>query len=508
MPFALVAPSASVEAKTLHMHLVDAPAVFDWNGAVANPEAPVVHLIGESLYRFRPGTGKPVPALAESVQKSKDLRKYTFTLRKDARWSDGRPVVAQDFVDSWIRLLSPQSASLYAYYLFDIEGAREFHTKPGGNPSMVGISAEGERTLVVRLREPVPDWEQVPTFWPTFPVRKDLIEKLGERAFRPGVLHSSGPFVLESFEPGKKLVLLKNRFYSRAKTNLDRIEIDFDQDLERAYSRYRSGFYPFLQFFPCDKVAGHAKKGDLLQPPLHRSHLLIANAKKYPMTIRDFRAAIMMAVNPVELNRGCEGRFSRASGMIPPPLPGATEEVVAKPDPTEAARRLERSGVVVSTKLRLRILTRSGESFESFGRKIEEQLRKTLGVEVELLALSPGEFGGFAGLSDYDLILSYWNAKIPSARDFLFPHSGQAKNSRLRFDSAIYDELVDRLRITGGGKAEAATIRKAQEEYVRNEFVILPLANEKATVLRSRKIRNLSFHFMGFPLLDDVILED
>lgn len=125
---------SSFAGKSINIHLPDSPATLDWNGMVTNPEAPIIHLLQEGLYGFDPVTGKLVPQLAAGVKKSKDLKEYTFTIRKDARWSDGIPVTAHDFVDSWLRLLSPQSTSLYLYYLNDVEGARAYHQKRASVP--------------------------------------------------------------------------------------------------------------------------------------------------------------------------------------------------------------------------------------------------------------------------------------------------------------------------------------------------------------------------------------
>jgi ABC-type oligopeptide transport system substrate-binding subunit len=180
--------------------------------------------------------------------------------------------------------------------------------------------------------------------------------------------------------------------------------------------------------------------------------------------------------------------------------------VVEKADANEALRLLKNSGVVPSKQMKLRILTRLGEPFGSMGKAIQEQIQKALGIQVELASLRPQEFGTYASLNDYDLIMVYWNAKIPNAKDFLYPYSSLSTHSRLKFSSPIYDQWVEQLGEGDSGEQWKKALHEAMTEYIRNQRVVLPLVDEKNTILVSSKIKNLHFNFMGFPYLNDVIL--
>ncbi len=500
-------PSAFA-GKSINIHLPDSPATLDWNGMVTNPEAPIIHLLQEGLYGFDPVTGKLVPQLAAGVKKSKDLKEYTFSIRKDARWSDGIPVTAHDFVDSWLRLLSPQSTSLYLYYLNDVEGARAYHQKEGLSADSVGIRAPDDRTLIVRLNRAVPDWEKIPTFWPFFPVRKDALEKYGDLFWRPGVLLSTGAFVLESSEPGKKMTLKRNPHYPKGKSNIDQVEVVFDHDLKSAYERYLSGFFPYLQFPPPEVLSKLQSGKGVFQPPLYRNHMLVANARKYPMTVREFRAAVMRSIDTATLPSGREISLSAAKNMIASPLEGSGVQIVERADPIEAKRLLKVSGVVVSKNFKIRIMTRMGEPFQGIGKRIQNQIQNALGFEVEVASLHPKEFSTYASLNEFDLIMVYWNAKVPEAFDFLLPYGGTSTNRRLQFDSPAFDRELE-LGILAPSREDAMKhFALAQKEFLVKERVLLPLVDEKATVLRSPKLKNLHFNFMGFPVLKDVILAD
>src|SRR5690606_15281940 len=119
---------------------------------------------------------------------------------KGALWSDGQEVVAQHFIDAWERLLNPTTASEYAYFLFDVQGAEEYQSKAITDFSKVGVRALDSHTLRVELKHAATYWIHIPTFWVTFPVRKDLIEKFGDKWTLPENLVSTGPYLLKEWQ--------------------------------------------------------------------------------------------------------------------------------------------------------------------------------------------------------------------------------------------------------------------------------------------------------------------
>ncbi|NDG86108.1 MAG: hypothetical protein EBX52_13850, partial [Proteobacteria bacterium] len=104
--------------------------------------------------------------------------------------------------------------------------------------------------------------------------------------------------------------------------------------------------------------------------------------------------------------------------------------------------------------------------------------------------------------------LIFWSAKVPVARDFLLPYSGESTNSRLKFESPVYDRWVEQLGAVSGGAEAKQALHEAVTEFVVREHVALPLVEEKNAVLVGPKIKNLHFDFMGFPVLNDAILSD
>jgi oligopeptide transport system substrate-binding protein len=512
LPFRLSLAVATVlwmgvaRSETIRFPLPDGPATLDWTAAATTTEGPVIHLLAEGLYRYESPSGKLIPAIAESVMKSPDLKEYTFRIRSTAKWSDGRQIRAQDFVDGWLRVLSPASSSLYNYYLFDVENALEYFKKILSDGNRVGIKAKDDRTLVVRLNRPVRNWEATTTFWPLFPVRKDLIDQQGTKAWKPGVLASSGPFVLVSVETNG-LELKPNPHYQKFKSNVDRVLITFDRDPVSISEKFKSGQYSFVP-----GLGENLRKRFIGSPffqefPILRNHTLVSNAEKFPMSSRDFRKAVFLSLDREKILKRSGIQASISKSMIPFPLLGSEELLVPRSNPEAAKRHLSNAGVVQGKGLKIRLLTRIDPANVSVAEEIRNQLQKSLGVTVEVEALPEKEFGIFANMNEFDLILVGWSAKVRSPEDFLRPYSPMASNSRLRYKSQTYQDYLEEGMGAISSKDSSLAFRQAQIEYLQTEMVLMPLLDEKFAVLQSAGLNGLQFNHMGFPILNHLMFQ-
>lgn len=503
----LLVPFSS-ESAVLRFPVPDAPATLDWTGTVTTTEAPIIHLIAEGLYRYDYPSGKLVPAMAESIEKSKDLKKYVFRIRKDAKWSDGRPVYAQDFVESWLRVISPFGTSLYNYYFFDIVHAEDFRKRKISEVSKVGIRAKGDHLLEVEFRRPMASWESLTTFWPFYPVRKDMIEKYGGNLWRAGILPSNGPFVAESLEPGKKLNLNRNPHYPRGASNLDSVEVYFEQDAGSILEKYKSGHYAFLPNPKPDHLKAYRGTPDLKHPRIYRNHVLVSNALKFPMNNRHFRKAVYQAIDRVKVRAAASFPSRIANGMIPHPLPGSDKLLTPVFHLANARKALKDSGLVFGPSFKLRILTRIDPANVSVGKEVQEQLQRGLGINVDLAALHEREFNLYANIFDYDIILVGWSAKVPTPEDFLRPYGKSASNSRLKFNSPYFQQWVEEGMQAKRPRDALKAFEQAQRHYLTEEFVMLPLLDEDYSVLQHAWVRNLEFNHVALPVLSGVKVDD
>ena len=496
--------AAEPAPKILNVRLVDPPVNLDWNGLSTMLEAPLVINLCEGLFTYSYPGGKLVPGIAESLEKSKDLTEYTFRIRKDAKWSDGRAIYAQDFIDAWTRLVSPQATSIYSYYLFDVLNAKEYNAKSVSQASEIGIKAIDDHTLKVKLKRPVKNWEANTAFWPLYPIRKDQIEKYGSNWWRAGVLVSSGPFIFDSYEAGKKVVLKRNPFYKRYQSNIDEIDFQLVDDQTEALKKYKDGYFDFLWGMPFSATQTLKGGNDYQVMTIMRGHLLGLNTEKYPMSNKEFRLAVLSAIDPKELLPKGANQLTLAQTLIPPPLSGSEKAAVTPYNPKAAREHLKKSGVIMGKGTQIRLLTSIAEPYQSVAKLVQAQLNKNLGLNIELAALQTQEYTAYMNLGDYNATLISWTAKVLSPQDFLLPYSGEAAYNRMHFKNSFYDQWIFEGAQAKTDKDSDAAFFNAQKVIAVDEAVITPLSYEKSANLVRPKVKHLYFNHMGIPILKDV----
>src|SRR5262249_15845393 len=169
---------------------------------------------------------EPVPYVASKVSSNSDGSVWTFAVRKDAKWSDGSPCTARDFEYSWKRQLDPATAAPYASFLYDIKNAEAFNKRRVKDAREGGVRAKDDWTLEVTLDGPRGYFPVLTAYLAALPGHKPSIEKYGDKWTEAGNIVSNGPFVLESWEHNKVMVLRKNKHYFGAKDmTLDKVTI-------------------------------------------------------------------------------------------------------------------------------------------------------------------------------------------------------------------------------------------------------------------------------------------
>jgi oligopeptide transport system substrate-binding protein len=159
----------------LRINLGTEPPTLDWTRATDSVSIQVIDQLMRGLTRLGPDL-QPVPALAERWEVTPDGRVYTFYLRHGVRWTDGEPLRAEHFVYAWRRLLDPQTAAEYAYFLFPVRGARAYNAGELLDPNAIGVRALDDRTLRVELEGPLVYFPSITTFMVTYPASKRTVK--------------------------------------------------------------------------------------------------------------------------------------------------------------------------------------------------------------------------------------------------------------------------------------------------------------------------------------------
>lgn len=193
--------------------------------------------------------GAAQPALAEKTEVSADGKQYTFTLR-DAKWSNGTPVTAKDFVYGWQRLVNPKSASEYSYML-EVAGVKNAGPCAKGEmaPDQLGVKAVDDKTLVVEMDTVVPFFIKLMTFPCFYPTNQAFVESKGDQyALTPDALLACGPYKLAEWYPGSSFKVVKNETYwDAAAVKLDAINFKVVLDSQSAVLEYDSGATDYVR---------------------------------------------------------------------------------------------------------------------------------------------------------------------------------------------------------------------------------------------------------------------
>ena len=271
------------------------------------PTATVIHMLYEGLLR-NGADGQPAPAIAESYSVSPDQMTYTFILRPSA-WSNGEPVTAADFEETWKTLLAPSFPSPNAYQLYPIRGAQA--AKEGrASTDAVGVRAVDDKTLVIELEQPTPYFPSLLATHFFYPAHASLRHAPSDASSSSGSqIATNGPFALEKWLKHNELTAIPNpHYWDRSNVHLDQISLIL-LDNPTALQLFQRGELEWtgspLSTLSIDALASLKKQGGLEVMPAAGTYLLRINTEKPPFTSPKMRQAFALALNRADLVGAC-----------------------------------------------------------------------------------------------------------------------------------------------------------------------------------------------------------
>jgi len=246
-------PACPAGRQCLEFGLDAEPATLDPHRSNLVEESWVIGDLMEGLTTEGPD-GNPIPGGATSWETSPDGLVWTFHLRKNARWSDGTPVTADDYVYGLQRVLDPKIASIYAYLVYIIKGGQA-ESERGAPPSSIGAKALDPYTLQLTLEHPAPYLLELTKHASFYPVPKHVVERYGDNWVAPGHYVSNGPFKLVSWRLGDHIEITKNPlYYDAAHVCLDRVDYFVTTDAISAERRVQSGELDATNTFQSNRI--------------------------------------------------------------------------------------------------------------------------------------------------------------------------------------------------------------------------------------------------------------
>lgn len=471
--------------KTLKVNLARVPQSLDPQFSTDTSSNHLVNNTFEGL--MREVNGQLQPAMAQKYEISQDKTVYTFTLR-DAPWSDGKQVTADDFAYAWKRALDPENASEYAFQLYAIKGAQAYNAGEG-KVEDVGIEVVDQKTLKVTLKEPTPYFLHATTYPIFMPTRQDVVEKDPEGwAQNPKSAISNGPFKLAEYKPMERILLVKNEDYWNAKNvKLHQIAYDMIADAVTMLEKYNAGELDVME----DMLVEGMDLSKIQKEEMHifsriGTYYYIFNTKQKPLDEKKVRRALTLAMNRKEIVEEITQIGQKpATGFVPFGIATTNGEDFREKagnyaiDPhkakvEEARKLLAEAGYPKGKGFpEIEIMYNAHSSHKRIAEAIQKMWKENLGIQTKLVEETWINFMTKRSEGDFFVAKSGWIGDYPDPINFLGMWTSASSMNDVQWHNAEYDALVEASKEVSGIERDELLIKL--EKILMDEAVIMPI---------------------------------
>ena len=451
----------------------------------AQADSRIVLGIFEGLTRLEPVKARAVPGLADHWDISPDGKTYTFHLRTNALWSTGEPITAEDVVYSWIRELSPDTASDYAGQLYYLKNGEEFNTGKIKDPSLVGVHALDKSTVQVELNHPTLFFLDICAMPLTCIVPRQTIEKYGDHWLNVRPLPVSGAYELADWRLNDRVRLKKNtNYWDAANTKSDIIDILPVGTPNTALSLYERGQADIVwdkELIPTELMDVLMKRPDFHSYTMLGTYFFRFNVTRKPFDDPRVRRALALAVDKERIVKKITRSGEKPSShLVPPGTANYTSPEGLGYDPQLARKLLADAGFPGGKGFpRFEYLFDQGASgtkiHEDIAVELQQMWHDELGIDMELRQIETQVFWGTQARLEYTLSRSSWIGDYNDANTFLGMFLTGDGNNETGWSNARYDELVHGANETTDPAAREKMFQQAETILVRDELPIVPL---------------------------------
>jgi len=471
------------EQQQIVRHIKDEPASLDPLKAVGLPEIQVIRDLFEGLTN-QDAQGKIVPGVAQSWS-SNDNKTWVFTLRNNARWSNGDPVTAQDFVYSWQRLVDPKNSSPFAWFagLSGIENAAAI-TKGEMTPDKLGVIAQGKTQLKVTLDRPVPWFPALVANVALFPVPQKTIAQEGDSWTSPGKLVGNGAYQLSERVVNEKIVLIRNPdYWDDAHSVLTKVTFVPINEESSATKRYRANDVDITESFPKNMYAMLKKTlpGEVYTPDQLGTYYYAFNTQKGPTADVRVRKALSWSIDRKVIAEKVLGTGEKPAWHLTPdvtagfkPLPTFMQQHDQNTLNAQAKALLTSAGYGPGKPLKLKLLYNTSESHQKIAIAVASMWKKNLGVDVTLENQEWKTYIDSRNSGNFDVIRASWVGDYNEPSTFLnLLTSGNSSNIS-RFSNADYDAVIAKASKETNDQARNSDYNRA-EQLLAEQTPIAPI---------------------------------
>lgn len=473
--------------------------------------------IFESLYRLGKN-GSITPGLAKSTKVSKDGKTYTFTIR-NAKWSDGSKITAQDFVYSWKRTVTPATKSQYAYLFSGVKNADEI-VAGKKSPSTLGVKAQGEHTFIVTLDKPITYFKKLMTY-PLFgPISEKAVKKWGSKyATKAQYMLYSGPFKLTGWTGTNNSwqFVKNNQYWDKKAVHLQKINYTVNESTTTTLNLFQEKKLDLTQL-ASEQVKNMKSSSDYTTYPYSITAFLVYNFQDSNATIKKalnnakIRQAISLSINRKTLVKNVIGDASTVSKtFVPQDLvkdaktgKDFADESTVKNSTSynkALAQKLWKQGLKETgiKKLSIQLLASNDEPNKPISQYLKSALEKNLdGLTVNLSNIPSKVASSRAQSGDFDLYLSGWGADFNDPISHLQIMTNNSGYNYGKYNSSTYNALVNKAQNQDANDTSARWQDMINaEKTIMKDQGITPLYQTVYSYLQNPKVKGIIHNTAG-----------
>jgi oligopeptide transport system substrate-binding protein len=503
----------------LHFGNGSEPQGLDPHVVTGVPENKIVRALFEGLAVKNPYTLEPEPGVAQSWDISEDGRVITFHINPEARWSNGDPMRAADYVWSWQRLLSPALGSEYAYMLYPVTNAQAFNTGEITDFSQVGVKALDDLTLQVTLAERTPYFLQLMDHYSTFAVHRPTIEKFGKPTDRytPWTrvenIVSNGAFRLKAWELNRRIELEKSdTYWDRDKVRLNGIVYYPTENVVSEERMFRVGQLHYTNSVPLGKIPVYKAMPDspYRQEPYLGTYYYLLNTLVPPTDNLNVRKALSIAVDRDKLNKTVlKGTNISAYSITPPDTLGYYPPKLFSYDPDRARELLAEAGYPNGEGWPgLELTYNTSEDHRKIAVALQQMWKDVLNIDVALTNQEWKVYLDSVTNMHFQIARRGWIGDYVDPNNFLDLFITGGGNNNTGFADPRYDEMILQKAPQAATKEERFAIFYEAETLLMESMPIIPIYTYTSKHLVHPSVQGLPPNLMDSPNMKYVWLED
>ncbi|WP_221030589.1 peptide ABC transporter substrate-binding protein [Actomonas aquatica] len=493
---------AAIATQTLHVASTGEPSELDPAIINAPPDFKIVPMLFEGLLIADPTTLEARPGVAARWDVSADGLTYTFHLRPDARWSNGDPVTAADFLFSWQRVLSPALGSQYTFLFDNVVGASDFAAGRSNDFTTVGFGAPDASTVTITLNQPTPYFPVIVANNPVWaPVHRATVESVGSATARgtgwtkPGTMVTNGPFHLTEWRPNDVIRLEKSpNYWDASHVRLNAVVYHAYDNLESAERAFRAGQLHRTERVPPSRLPVYREQGEaslLREVPSLIARFVNLNTRHPPLDDPRVRRALALALDREAITaRVYFDDATPAHRVVPTSLTGYPTTADFSDDLAAARAELAAAGYPNGDGFPVLELSTESGGTRMLAEILQAQWKDGLGIQVEILVSESRVHWSRLQHGEYTVAAGGWVADYADATAFLDLWRTDSGWNFTGWSDPAYDAALDHAATLRDPADRAAALREA-EHLLMQAMPIVPLANQNVSYLRHPAVRGL-----------------